>query len=128
MKEIKLDIHIDKPVEVCFRYTLNSDNTPKYFTSMIKEVASETPARLGTVLKNTSDGINWDEYEIVKYEENKTFTLSSKSSTYHVKYNFIPNEDGTDFEYYEWVVDGELSSPTTIETLERLKSNLENIN
>lgn len=125
MKSLKLNIHIDKSCDKCFNYTLDSKNTPKYFNSMKKEISSEIPPKLGTILKNTYDGINYDIYEIVEYENGKTFTLSNNESTYHVKYTFTPSNNGTDFEYYEWVEVGQLDNPTTYEVLERLKESIE---
>lgn len=125
---VNLKIVIKRKKEDVFKYTLDSNNTPKYFTSMLKEVASDIPAKLGTILKNTSDEINWDSYEIIDYEENTSFTLSSKESTYHVKYNFSSVPEGTLFEYCEWVEEGTISNPTSIETLELLKHNLEKDN
>jgi uncharacterized protein YndB with AHSA1/START domain len=128
VKDLKLEIYIESSVEELFAYTLDSKNTPKWFTSIKEEIASETPVKLGTKLKNRGDDKNnWNLYEITEFEKNKTFTLSQIGGGYHVRYTFLENGPGTDFEYYEWVDEGELSEPTNMETLVLLKNNIEKI-
>lgn len=127
MNSVKLNIFINKPVEELFAYTLDSNNTPKWFTSIKEEIPSEIPVRLGSILKNRGyETENWNFYEITEFENNKTFTLSQIDDIYHVRYTFTQKDDGTDFEYYEWVDEGELLQPTTIETLKLLKKDIEN--
>jgi uncharacterized protein YndB with AHSA1/START domain len=127
MKEVKLNILIDKPIKEVWDYTLDSKNTPKWFASIKEEIPSELPVRLGTRLKNRGDDkTKWNEYEITEFIENKTFTLSALGSSYHVKYTFTPMGAVTAFEYCEWVDEGTLDDPTTIKTLELLKEGVEN--
>ena len=128
IKDQKLEIYIESSVEELFAYTLDSKNTPKWFTSIKEEIASETPVKLGTKLKNRGDDKNnWNLYEITEFEKNKTFTLGQIGGEYHVRYTFRKNGTGTDFEYYEWVDKGKLSEPANMESLVLLKKNVEKI-
>ena len=52
MKENRLTIFIDKPIEEVFKYSLESDNVPKWITSIKQEIPLERPVKLGTELKN----------------------------------------------------------------------------
>lgn len=56
MKENKLKIFIDKSISDVFEYSLESNNVPKWITSIKEEIPSERPVKLGTRLKNI--GIN----------------------------------------------------------------------
>ena len=126
MKDLKLNIFINRPIPDVFSYVLNSQNTNKWFPSIKEEVQSEYPAKLGTIYKNHGEDItNWSSYEITEFSENKTFTMSNLGNSYHVKYTFTLENNGTNLEYHEWVDDGELSDPTSIEPLQILKKNLE---
>ena len=68
MKENKLNIFIDKPVKDVFEYSLESNNVPKWITSIKEEIPEERPVRIGTKLRNI--GVNsedWNEYEIIEF-------------------------------------------------------------
>lgn len=69
MKENKLTIFIDKPVKEVFEYSLESNNVPKWITSIKEEIPSERPVKLGTKLKNI--GVNstiWNQYEMIDFQ------------------------------------------------------------
>lgn len=126
MKENKLTIFINKPVKEVFDYSLESDNVPKWITSIKEEVPEERPVKLGTKLKNI--GINsksWNEYEIIDFNPVKTFTLKRLNGDYFVRYTCTEKNGGTEFEYFEWAEKGELDGVMEISALELLKELVE---
>lgn len=126
MKNNKLRIVIDRPLKDVFNFTLDPNNTPKWINSIVFEETNEQPSKLGTTYKNTDKDGEWSEYEITKFEQDKTFVLSEKGGDYHVKYTFTSISRGeTNFEYHEWVDEGKLNHPFAQETLEKLKVLLE---
>jgi hypothetical protein len=55
------------------------------------------------------------------------FEFVSKDGNYHVRYNYKSiDENSFKLEYYEWVDDGELEEPFSMETLEKFRTVLEN--
>lgn len=126
MKEKKLVIKINKPVSEVFAFTINPKNTPLWVASIAEEETSEWPIKNGTIYKNRGGDGKWSEYLISEFEANKRFVFSKKDSDYHVRYIFsevVPNT--TQIEYHEWVDNGELEVPFTIEELNELKAALE---
>ena len=126
MKENKLTIFINKPVKEVFAYSLESNNVPKWITSIKEEIPSERPVKLGTQLKNI--GINsstWNYYEVIDFEQNKTFTLKRLNGDYFVKYTCTPQNNGTEFEYLEWAANGDLDDLMEMSALELLKKLIE---
>ncbi len=128
MKENKLNIFINKSVKEVFEYSLESNNVSKWITSIKEEIPLERPVRKGTKLKNI--GINsevWNFYEVIHFQEPKTFTLKKLNGDYFVRYTCTEKDGGTDFEYFEWAENGELEDLMEIAALKLLKENIENI-
>lgn len=126
MKDNKLTIFIDKPINEVFEYSLESNNVPKWITSIKEEIPSERPVKLGTKLKNI--GVNsdvWNEYEVIDFQPPKTFTLKRLKGDYFVRYTCIEKDNGTEFEYYEWAEKGNLDDLMGMEALEILKKLIE---
>lgn len=125
MKENKLTIFINKPIQEVFKYSLESNNVPKWITSIKEEVPLERPVKLGTKLKNIGiDANTWNEYEIINFQPPKTFTLKRLNGDYFVKYTCIEKDSGTEFEYFEWA-ENELDGLMEISALKKLKKLIE---
>lgn len=125
MKQLKLTVQINKPVDEVFGFTLNPKNTPKWIDGIIKEEANPLPAQRGTIYRNTGDGETWATYEITELDPGVMFVMSRREANCHVRYIFAPIADGTELEYTEWTDDGELENPFTMEPLEKLKQVIE---
>ena len=127
MKENKLVIFINKlPLEV-FNYILNAENIVKWIPSIKCEISSDIPYKLGTVVKDYDYNNNLTTFYISEFEKGKIFTFDQVDSNYHVTYKFNEVNNGTELEYFEWVDEGELNEPFTMEPLNLLKKNVEEI-
>ena len=126
MKENRLTIYIDKPIEDVFMYSLESDNVPKWINTIEKEIPLERPVKLGTKLKNKGFNSNeWNEYEVIEFLPPKTFTLKKINDDYFVRYTCTENGTGTNFEYFEWAEKNNLEDIMEMDALEQLKKLIE---
>lgn len=128
MKENKLNIFIDKPVSEVFEYSLESNNVHKWITSIKEEIALERPVKKGTQLKNIGvSSHDWNFYEVIDFQKDKTFTLKRLNGDYFVRYTCTEKDGGTEFEYFEWAEKGELDGLMEMSALELLKKNIESV-
>jgi len=126
MTENKLTIRIDKPTSAVFDFTVEPDNTPLWIDSIVSEKVSERPMKVGTIYKNTDKEGDTNTYEVTKFSEGQMFELKSVPPGYTVRYTYTPiSLTETEMEYFEWVDEGDLGNPFTMEPLEKLKEILE---
>jgi hypothetical protein len=125
MKENRLLIQINKPVEIVFEFTINPKNTPLWVKDIEFEETNEWPVKIGSIYQNKNTSNKLSEYIVTALKPNKIFELISRQEDYHVRYTYNKNQNGTKLEYYEWADPGELKNPFIQETMERLKSLIE---
>lgn len=129
MKENKITIIINKPIEEVFAFTTNPKNTALWIPSVVEEIAEEYPPKIGTHYKNRGDNSDWDFYKVIEFQENKVFTLSDLKDNYHVRYGYKKiNDTQTEMEYFEWVENRALENPFTEDIIKGLKSIMESPN
>ena len=122
MRENKITVVIDKPIDKVFEFTTNPQNTHLWIPSISVEVADEYPPKINTRYKNRGQSDNWDEYKVVDIKKNEVFILSDLDENYFVKYTYRKLDDNkTEMEYFEWMTNGELSKPFTESILGNLK-------
>lgn len=125
MKDNRLNIRINRPAKEILSVILNPSNTPLWIDSLVKEETNEWPVKVGTIYRNQNYNGHWNEYILTELTDNG-FTMVHKDGNYHVKYTLTPvNNGSTDFEYYEWVNNGELKEPFSKEILQKLKEIIE---
>ena len=126
MKENKLTILIRKPVSEVFIFSTDPENTPKWIDSISAEEIDGFPIKIGSIYKNANLAGEWSEYIVSDFKENSVFELSDKNSSYKVRYTYRPISDQEmELEYFEWMEEGELGSPFTMEPLEKMKTAIE---
>jgi len=129
MKQNKIKVIINKPVEEVFEFTTNPKNTHLWIPSIDEEIAEEYPPKVNTKYKNRGKDSDWDFFKVLEFEKNKIFTLTDLDGNYTVKYTYKRlSYNQTEMEYFEWIKEGELSNQFTKATLLKLKSLMENNN
>ena len=121
MKQNVRTIVINRPVGEVFEFTINPDNTDKWFIGTGVETTSEWPPKINTIYKN-----QWGVLRVTAFKENQVFQLSKETADYHVRYEYADVGGGgqkTELAYTEWGDD--LTEPTTMEPFEKLKELLE---
>lgn len=122
MRENKITVVIDKPIDKVFEFTTNPQNTHLWIPSISVEVSDKYPPKINTRYKNRGESDNWDEYKVVDIKKNEVFILSDLDENYFVKYTYRKLDDNkTEMEYFEWMTSGELSKPFTESILGNLK-------
>jgi len=126
MQNCKLRVNINKPVSEVFQFALDPNNTPLWVDSIVEEKVNEIPTKVGTIYRNINKEGIWSEYLVTKFDQNKMFEFVASDKNYHVKYTLTPVSDSScELEYFEWVENGEIEAPFTIQVLEKLKGLLE---
>ena len=121
MKENRISIIINRPVQEVFAFTIDPNNISKWIDGIKEEQTSECPIKIGTIYKNTGDGRNWQTYQVIELKKDKLFTLKQQNSSYCVRYTYKSlGKKATELTYFEWDEDG-LADPFFIEVLEKLK-------
>jgi len=112
MKENKITVIIDKPINEVFEFTTNPQNTHLWISSISEEIADEYPPKINTEYRNRRDNNNWNKYKVVNFQKDKVFILSDLDENYFVRYTYrkLANNK-TEMEYFEWMTKGELSNP-----------------
>ena len=122
MRENKVTIIINRPIEDVFKFTTNPKNTHLWIPSVQEEISDEFPPKMGTQYKNRSENSDWNFYKVIENKPFKVFTLSDLEGNYHVRYTYHKlNNNQTEMEYFEWMEDGELKNPFTQDILDNLK-------
>lgn len=122
MRENKITVVIDKPIDKVFEFTTNPQNTHLWIPSISVEIANEYPPKINTRYKNRGENGNWDEYKVVDIKKNEVFILSDLDDNYFVRYTYRKLDDNkTEMEYFEWMTNGELKKPFTESILRNLK-------
>ena len=126
MKDLKLTIRINKPIEEVFEFTTNPKNTSTWVDGVVKEESETFPPQVGTKYTNWDTEGNGSEYRVTQYDPPKIFQLDALHEDYKVRYTYTPiSENETELEYYEWSEAGELHAPFTQEILDKLKEVME---
>ena len=126
MNKKTLTVVINKPIAEVFEASINPANTPLWIDTMAEEQTSDWPVKLGTKYKNRGHSGGWTDYEVTKFKLNELFELTQSSGEYRVEYIYTPKgETVTELQYTEWVEVGELENPLSMETLNTLKSLIE---
>ena len=126
MRELILTVLINRPIDVVFDFLIDPDHSPDWIESFKEEKAAPWPPRIGTMYRNANQAGEWSEYKVEAFKPPRHFGLASTSSNYHVEYFLsAPSPLTTRIGYHEWVDEGDLDEPFTIEPLERLRKILE---
>lgn len=123
MRDNKLTIRINKPVQEVFAFTITPPNSTLWINSIDKEETNEWPIRVGTMYKLQDNKGEYSEVIVTAIKENKIVEWVSKNKNYHCRYTYRSIDKNTsELEYFEWVDKGELEDPFDLKILQKLKS------
>jgi len=126
MKENKLVIQIRRTPKDIIDFCLNPKNTPKWINSIVAEQTNEWPVKVGSTYRNKNKQGIWSEYNVIALDPPIMFEFKSTSSSYHVRYTLRSLDPiTTELEYFEWMEEGEIAEPFTMDILQKLKQVLE---
>ncbi len=127
MRENKLTVVIDRPVEKVFEFTTNPKNTHLWIPSIEEEIADEYPPQIHTLYQNRGKDSDWEVYKVLEVKKNATFVLTDLKDNYVVSYTYdVLTSTKTEMEYFEWMKRGdELANPFTEDILSGLKAIME---
>ena len=126
MKDLRLTVRINKPIEEVFEFTTNPANTSRWIDSVTKEVSDAYPPHIGTTYQNWNAEGEMNEYKVTKYEPPTVFQLDATHQDYKVRYTYSAiSENETELEYYEWSESDQLHAPFMQEILDTLKDVME---
>ena len=126
VNENKLTIRINRPVHEVFTFAITPPNSTRWINSIVKEETNEWPISIGTIYKLQDKNGGFSEVVVTAIRENKFVEWVSKDQVYHCRYTFNSIDKNTsELEYHEWVDEGELEEPFTLDVLEKLKSVVE---
>ena len=126
MKKHRIVVQIQRPVKPVFEFTTNPINTPLWIDNIEIEKSTEWPIRLGTIYENTNKVGQRFKYKVIALEPNKLLELNSEDGNYHVRYTYNEiKKNATKMEYLEWMEHGEIDEPFTQDTLNKLKTIIE---
>lgn len=126
MKDNKLTVRINKPVEEVFAFTITPPNSTLWLPATVKEETDEWPAKIGTIYTLTDKAGAEFKVVVTALRDNQLVEWSMLDGSYHCRYTFRAVEDQvSELEYFEWVDSGELDEPFTQKTLNKLKQILE---
>lgn len=126
MKNNKLTIQINRPVDVVFKFTITPPNSTPWIPGIVVEKTNEFPVKIGTVYSLKNDVGNWSVVTVVAIKENELVEWVSEDENYHCRYRLKKlNNNSTELEYFEWVNKGKIAAPFTDKILSGLKTVLE---
>ena len=128
MRENKITVVINKPINEVFEFTTNPKNTHLWVPFISEEISSEYPPKIGTIYRSCRENNSWSEMKVVEFDNNKKFVISDLDENLFVKYVYRDlDENSTELEYSDWMIDKDFHSPLTKDVLEDLKKVMENL-
>lgn len=107
-------------------FTLIPKTHPLWINSIVEEETNEWPIKIGTIYRNKNRQGQLTEYVVTALKENRLFELKTTRGNYHVRYTHRNLDNGvSELEYYEWVDNGNIEAPFTLDMLNKLKEIIE---